>query len=54
MHQLANKDRFDTMQEFFGDIGQGHASGVWDEVPKDRPDFKARCSPPFRKSGKKA
>jgi chlorophyllide a reductase subunit Y len=38
---LANKDRFDRMSEFFDGVGTGHASGVWENVPADRPDFKA-------------
>ncbi len=39
---LANKGRFDRMSEFFEGVGTGHASGVWEETPSDRPDFKAR------------
>lgn len=39
---IANQDRFDRMQAFFEGVGAGHAAGVWEEVPKDRPDFKAR------------
>jgi chlorophyllide a reductase subunit Y len=37
---IANKARFDTMSEFFGGVGAGHASGVWEGVPQDRPEFK--------------
>ena len=32
------------MKEFFGSVGEGHTSGVWEPangVPTDRPDFKA-------------
>ena len=39
---LANKGRFDRMTEFFDGVGTGHASGVWETTPEDRPDFKAR------------
>jgi chlorophyllide a reductase subunit Y len=39
---LANKSRFDRMTEFFEGVGTGHASGVWETTPEDRPDFKAR------------
>jgi chlorophyllide a reductase subunit Y len=39
---LANKDRFDRMSAFFDGVGTGHASGVWEEAPIDRPEFKAR------------
>ena len=41
---IGNKARFDTMSEFFGSTGTGHAAGVWEAsqgVPQDRPDFKA-------------
>jgi chlorophyllide a reductase subunit Y len=39
---LANKARFDEMSDFFEGVGTGHAAGVWEELPTDRPDFKAR------------
>ncbi|MHB8286564.1 MAG: chlorophyllide a reductase subunit Y, partial [Caulobacteraceae bacterium] len=39
---LANKDRFDQMSAFFDGVGVGHAAGVWEDTPIDRPDFKAR------------
>lgn len=38
---IANKARFAQMREFFGDAGTGHAAGVWEGVPQDRPEFKA-------------
>jgi chlorophyllide a reductase subunit Y len=41
---IANKSRFDEMKDFFGAVGEGHSSGVWEPasgVPQDRPDFKA-------------
>jgi chlorophyllide a reductase subunit Y len=37
---LANKGRFETMQEFFAGVGEGHAAGIWEEVPRDRPEFR--------------
>jgi len=39
---LANKGRFDRMTEFFEGVGTGHAAGVWEDTPHDRPEFKAR------------
>jgi chlorophyllide a reductase subunit Y len=39
---LAGKDRFDRMTAFFDGVGAGHAAGVWEETPEDRPEFKAR------------
>ncbi|NVO06524.1 MAG: chlorophyllide a reductase subunit Y, partial [Rhodoferax sp.] len=38
---IGNKARFDAMSDFFGHVGAGHASGVWNEVPQDRPEFRA-------------
>jgi chlorophyllide a reductase subunit Y len=38
---IANKARFDTMADFFGDAGKGDKSGVWTETPVDRPEFRA-------------
>jgi chlorophyllide a reductase subunit Y len=39
---IANKDRFDKMSAFFEGVGTGHASGVWEDTPVDRPEFKAK------------
>jgi 3,8-divinyl chlorophyllide a/chlorophyllide a reductase subunit Y len=39
---LANKARFDRMSEFFDGVGTGHAAGVWEDTPTDRPEFKAK------------
>jgi chlorophyllide a reductase subunit Y len=30
------------MTEFFEGVGTGHAAGVWEDTPQDRPEFKAR------------
>jgi 3,8-divinyl chlorophyllide a/chlorophyllide a reductase subunit Y len=41
---IANKHRFETMQEFFGSVGSAHAAGVWEQgganIAQDRPEFK--------------
>jgi chlorophyllide a reductase subunit Y len=39
---LGNKSRFDKMSAFFEGVGVGHAAGVWEDTPVDRPEFKAR------------
>jgi chlorophyllide a reductase subunit Y len=39
---LGNKGRFDRMSAFFEGVGTGHATGVWEDTPVDRPEFKAR------------
>jgi 3,8-divinyl chlorophyllide a/chlorophyllide a reductase subunit Y len=39
---MANAPRFAALREFFDGVGQGFASGVWESVPRDRPEFKAK------------
>ena len=38
---LGNKSRFDEMKQFFEGVGTGYTAGVWDELPQDRPEFRA-------------
>jgi chlorophyllide a reductase subunit Y len=47
---LASKSRFDTMRDFFEGVGVGHGAGVWETIPRDRPEFKAKRR---AKAGKK-
>jgi chlorophyllide a reductase subunit Y len=37
---LASKGRFETMKAFFAGVGAGHAAGIWEDVPRDRPEFR--------------
>ena len=37
---IANKARFDTMKDFFGETGHGDAAGIWSETPQARPEFR--------------
>ena len=39
---LGNQARFDRMSAFFEGVGTGHATGVWEDTPQDRPEFKAK------------
>jgi len=39
---LGNQARFDKMSAFFEGVGSGHATGVWEDTPRDRSEFKAR------------
>jgi chlorophyllide a reductase subunit Y len=39
---LRNKDRFDRMTAFFEGVGSGERSGMWQDTPTDRPQFKAK------------
>ncbi|WP_395684896.1 chlorophyllide a reductase subunit Y [Aestuariivirga sp.] len=39
---MSNKQRFDVMKDFFAGVGEGHAAGVWEETPVDRPEFRKK------------
>jgi chlorophyllide a reductase subunit Y len=39
---MGNKHRFDIMKDFFEGVGTGHAAGIWEEVPQDRPEFRKK------------
>ena len=39
---VMNKARFDAMSDFFEGVGEGHAAGVWEDVPEDRPEFRKK------------
>ena len=39
---IASKGRMDFMKAFFEGVGEGHAAGVWEDTPKDRPDFRKK------------
>ena len=48
---LGNKARFDEMTAFFVGVGTGDASGVWEDVPVARPEFREQYQ---RKLARKA
>jgi chlorophyllide a reductase subunit Y len=53
---LASQGRFDTMKEFFGDVGEGASAGVWHDVnsvPVDRPEFRSYYRRQLEKAAKK-
>jgi chlorophyllide a reductase subunit Y len=50
---IAGKARFDTMREFFAGVGEGHAAGVWEDVPRERPEFAANYRRLLEKQAKK-
>ena len=50
---IANKARFDTMHEFFGDVGEGDKAGVWEDMPTERPEFRAETRRQVSKPMKK-
>jgi len=50
---IASKSRFDSMKAFFGGVGEGYASGIWEEVPKDNLAFRAEQKRRLEKEAKK-
>ena len=51
---LGNRARFDRMKAFFAGVGEGHAAGVWEDTPQDRPDFRAKYARKLAKARKDA
>jgi chlorophyllide a reductase subunit Y len=39
---LGNRDRMSRMRDFFEGVGAGPTAGIWEDVPADRPAFKAK------------
>ncbi len=39
---LGNKARFDAMKALFAGVGTGDASGLWEDVPQSRPEFREK------------
>ena len=37
---MASQSRFDEMKAFFEGVGTGASAGIWQDVPKDRPEFR--------------
>jgi chlorophyllide a reductase subunit Y len=50
---LASKGRFDEMKAFFAGVGEGYAAGVWEDVPRDRPEFRELYKRQLAKLAKK-
>jgi chlorophyllide a reductase subunit Y len=50
---LQAKPRFDEMKEFFDGVGEGHAAGIWEDVPQDNPQFRAEYKRRLDKEAKK-
>jgi 3,8-divinyl chlorophyllide a/chlorophyllide a reductase subunit Y len=39
---IENQSRFDEMKSFFGETGAGHAAGIWEDTPSDRPEYRKK------------
>ena len=50
---LANQSRFDEMREFFGNVGEGHAAGVWEDTPKENVAFREKYRKQIEAQAKK-
>ena len=50
---LGNQTRFDEMKAFFEGVGTGHTAGVWQEEPRDRPQFRERYKAQLAKQAAK-
>jgi len=37
---MGGKARFHEMRAFFEGVGKGHATGVWEDTPQERPDYR--------------
>jgi chlorophyllide a reductase subunit Y len=37
---LGNKARFEQFRAFFENVGSGHAAGIWEQTPQQRPEFR--------------
>jgi chlorophyllide a reductase subunit Y len=51
---MGNKDRMDTMREFFEGVGTGDAAGVWEGAPNLQPNFRAANQKKLEKQARAA
>jgi 3,8-divinyl chlorophyllide a/chlorophyllide a reductase subunit Y len=49
---ITSKPRFERMREFFTDVGEGFAAGVWEDLPKDRAEFRERYARQLERQAK--
>lgn len=49
---LKGKVRLDAMRTFFAGVGEGATAGIWEALPKDRPDFRASYARQLAKDAK--
>ena len=50
---LANQGRFDEMKTFFGDVGEGHCAGVWEDTPRENVAFREKYKKQIEAQAKK-
>jgi 3,8-divinyl chlorophyllide a/chlorophyllide a reductase subunit Y len=39
---MGNKARMDVMKGFFEGVGEGYSAGIWEDTPRDRPEFRKK------------
>jgi chlorophyllide a reductase subunit Y len=49
---IASGERFRRMEKFFAGVGAGHAAGIWETTPEERPEFKAKYARKLAKARK--
>jgi chlorophyllide a reductase subunit Y len=49
---LGNRSRFDGMREFFEGVGSGDSAGIWEGVPRARPEFREQYQRKLAKAAK--
>jgi chlorophyllide a reductase subunit Y len=50
---IGNQDRFQAMRAFFDHVGDGDNAGVWENLPRARPEFRAEVRRQAEKLAKK-
>lgn len=51
---IAGKARMDFMKAFFAGVGEGDTAGVWEGMPTERPEFRARHAKKLENARKRA
>lgn len=49
---IASKARFARMKEFFAGVGDGFSAGIWEDSPRDRPEFRERYKRQIERAAK--
>lgn len=39
---IGNRNRMSEMRDFFDGVGEGHSAGIWEQTPRERPEYKAQ------------
>jgi chlorophyllide a reductase subunit Y len=50
---VAGKARMEEMNSFFAGVGEGAAAGIWEDTPRDRPEFRERYQKRLKAEKKK-